>query len=82
MKNRRSAYIAIGSFLIVFNLLTDIVQPDKQKGNAESAAYNAGYFFGAHLLLFIGIVLLIMAYRLHKKIKRLSTESEIDQIGK
>lgn len=82
MKTRRTVYIAIGCFLIVFNLLTDITQPDKQNGNSESASYNAGYFFGAHLLLFIGIVLLILAYRLHRKIKRLSTESEIDQIGK
>jgi len=86
MKTRRNTLLAIGIFLILMNVLTDLAQPDKQKGNSESTAYNAGYLFGAHILVFIGVVLLILAYRAHRKLKspgeKKEMENSIEQFGK
>lgn len=84
MKLRRGVYIVVGGFLILTNLLMDIVEPDSAN-NFTADAFNIGYFLGSHFLLIAGLVLLRLAYRVHQKIKKkelVQLEQALDEIGK
>ena len=59
MKTNRTFFIVLGSFLIVANLLTDVAE--YKKFTTGDASYNVGYFIGAHIMLFIGLVILLRA---------------------
>ena len=85
MKTRQIIYIVIGSICILLNLLVDVVQLRDIKNNITSDAYGIGYLFGQHILLLIGIILFISAYKLKKKIRNQKSdqlEKEINDIGK
>ena len=85
MKIRRVVYIILGSLLILFNILVDIVNPDKSRITAGDGAYSIGYFVGSHILIIVGLLFLIMAFRVHKKIKATpdnELEKNINDIGK
>ena len=79
MKTRRVLYTIIGSLLIGLNLLTDLAAPDRPYTNTESEAYNTGYLIGSHFLAIIGLILLLIAFRLHRKLKRSGDKSEIER---
>ena len=79
LKIRRALYTIIGSLLIVLNFLVDIATPDRSSANTENQAYNRGYMMGSHLLAFIGLLLLLFAFRLNKKIKCYGTNTEIEK---
>jgi EamA domain-containing membrane protein RarD len=82
MKTRRNIYLIIGVVLILLNLLVDIVNFNEDK--SKDIPYSIGYFIGAHIFLLIGIILVRMAYKLHKKIINRYNEldNEIENIGK
>ena len=85
MKTRQIIYIVVGSICILLNLLVDVVQLRDIKNNITSDAYGIGYLFGQHILLLIGIILFISAYKLKKKIRNQKSdqlEKEINDIGK
>ena len=69
MKTRRTVYLVIGVLLILLNLVVDLTEYASFNSNYISPAYNIGYFIGSHILLIIGLILLRLAYRLHKKMK-------------
>ena len=85
MKTRRFFYILIGSLLILINLLVDLVNPDKPDIDGNNNSYSIGYFIGAHIFIIIGLILLISAFQLNKKIKLLKENKEIkkavDELG-
>jgi uncharacterized membrane protein len=84
MKTRRAVYSIIGIVLIVLNLLVDLAQVNEYKWNDNDTAYNIGSVIGGHILLIIGLVLLRLAYKLHKKIKSKEgnqLEESINSIG-
>ncbi len=66
-KTRRNIYYTIGSCLILLNLLVDLSELPQLIADVES--YGIGYFLGYHILMIFGIILLIMGYKLNKKIK-------------
>ena len=82
MKTRRNIYLIIGGVLIVLNLLVDIVNFNEDK--SKDISYSIGYFIGSHILLLTGIILLRMAYTIHKKIinRHNKLDNEIENIGK
>ena len=85
MKTRQIIYIVVGSICILLNLLVDVVQLRDIKNNITSDAYGIGYLFGQHILLLIGIILFISAYKVKKKIRNQKSdqlEKEINDIGK
>ncbi len=81
MKTRKALYLFIGIILITLNLIVDVI------GWSENSyifnSYTIGYFIGSHILLIFGLVLLRMAYRLHKRLmeKNNVLEKSIDNIG-
>ena len=81
MKTRRNIYIIIGSILILLNLLMDIAE---YKEYTREIFFNIGYLLGSHFLLIIGVVLLILANRVQKKIntiKQYEWDESIKNIG-
>lgn len=81
MKTRKIIYTVIGSILIILNLLVDIAELGTIKTSKEDAGYSIGYFIGSHILLIFGLILLRMAYKLQKRMKKKETQEMIDSIG-
>lgn len=82
MKSKRNTYFFIGTALIVFNIVTDILNMKEYK--KEDMGYNIGYFIGSHLLLIIGLFLYRSAYKLNRKLKSEGSDSvnnDIERIG-
>lgn len=82
MKAKRNTYFFIGTALIVFNLVTDILNLKEYR--TGDTGYNIGYFIGSHLLLVIGLFLYRSAYKINKEIKNQAEDSinnDIEQIG-
>lgn len=85
MKTRRSVYIVIGCVLIAINGLVNLSAPDRALAHTESEAYNMGYLIGSFLFSIIGLVFLLLAYRLNRKLKAAANseiERSIDDLGK
>lgn len=85
MKSRRTTLLFIGVALILFNILIDLAERGKIKHEAKDAAYNTGYFIGAHILAIIGLCLLLWAWRVHMKMKkaaRTEMDTAVKEIGK
>jgi presenilin-like A22 family membrane protease len=85
MKKRRNINFFVGIILIVLNLLVDMVNPDQLDPNSKDNEYNIGYYIGSHFIAITGLILLIIAYRYHRKIKSkedIELEDTIDNIGK
>ncbi|MEI8059528.1 MAG: hypothetical protein WCG67_05165 [Ferruginibacter sp.] len=68
MKSRSTLYLFIGVALILFNILVFLFEPNNVKQAPKDVAYNIGYYFGAYFLALIGLVFLLAAWRLHRKI--------------
>jgi peptidoglycan biosynthesis protein MviN/MurJ (putative lipid II flippase) len=84
MKARRNIYFIIAITLIFLNLLIDITELYENNSNSQSLSYSVGYFIGSHFLIIIGLILLRMSYKLHKKIKSkedILLDKSIDSIG-
>ena len=84
MKTRRTIYIILGSFFILVNIMIDIINPDKSPMTENEGSYGVGYFIGSHFLMIFGLIFLGLAFKVHKKIKRVRSydlEKDIDQIG-
>lgn len=84
MKVRIYIYIVIGSFLIIVNILVDIIQFFEINEYSVESSYNAGYFIGSHILLLFGLLFLRTAYKVNRKIKSeddLALEKSIHNIG-
>jgi len=67
----RNFYITAGIVLIALNLRLDYVMAKDYEVEVRysfSIYHNVWYFLLFNLLLFLGIILLITAYRLNKKI--------------
>ena len=85
MKTRRLIYILVAGLLILLNLAVDMfanIPPDN--GAPDDAASRAGYFIGGQFFIIIGIILLLLAYNVTRKIKRkekAALEKSIDEIG-
>lgn len=77
MKQRRNVYFIVGTLLVLLNLLVDIANPNVLP-EGEDAAYSVGYLVGGHFMLIIGVILLIRAYRLHRKIKKAEDNNALD----
>jgi Na+/melibiose symporter-like transporter len=69
MKQRKTIYTVIAVVLIVINLLVDLQNLSKNKFETRNISYSVGYFIGGHFFLIIGIVLLVLAYKLKQRIK-------------
>ncbi len=84
MKTRRNIYYGIGVFLILLNLLVDLVNLPEFFVETEAYSFNVGYLIGAHFLMVLGIVLLRIGYNLNNKIKlkeSFDVEKSIEGIG-
>ena len=81
MKKRKIIYTIVGSILILLNLLVDITEPGAFRAS-EDKGYSIGYFIGSHLLLIIGLILLRLAYKLNKRLKKMEIQEMINNIGK
>jgi hypothetical protein len=85
MKTRRNIYYSIGSFLILLNLLVDIVNLPEYFAETETYGFSIGYIIGYHILIILGIVLLLLGSKLNKKIKfseNFDVAKSIENIGK
>jgi EamA domain-containing membrane protein RarD len=85
MKTRRTIYFCIGGFLILLNILADILSLREFFAKAESLDYSIGYFIGYHILMIFGIVLFREGLKLNKKIKLsegFDADASIENIGK
>ena len=85
MKTRRNIYFIIGSILILLNLLVDITDLQDLKSHLDGSAENIGYLIGSHFILIIGLLLLRLGFKAHKRIKSLKDrelEESINEIGK
>ena len=84
MKTRRTVYVIIGSLFLVLNLLVDLVELSERKPDAGNPSYDIGYIIGSHMFAIGGLVLLWLAYKLHKRIRAKEEDhsEEIDNIGK
>ncbi len=83
IKARRNIYLTIGTFLVVLNLLVDIIELPQLLADIEKNGF--GYLLGYHILMIFGFVLLRMGYKLNKKIKHTESfdiEKSIESIGK
>jgi len=85
MKKRRNINFFIGIILILLNVLVNLANQNDPDQHSRGNAYNIGYYIGSNFIAIIGLVLLYIAYRYHKKIKS-KEDSElnksIDNIGK
>ena len=82
MKARRVIYSILGSLFILVNILVDITYAGKAPDPGED--HNIGFFIGSHFLIILGIIFLVMAINLNKKIKNLQgreIEKEINEMG-
>ena len=85
MKIRRLLYIIVAGLLILLNLAVDMfatIPPDKNA--PDDAASRTGSFIGSQIFIVIGVMLLLLAYTVTRKIKRKekkSLEQSIDKIG-
>jgi hypothetical protein len=64
----------------MLSILRDIVRIKKYSDFNllnKFSAFNLGFFTGAHIILFFGLVFLIVAYRIQRKIR--IKNSEVDQ---
>ncbi|MBX3241375.1 MAG: hypothetical protein KIT80_17830 [Chitinophagaceae bacterium] len=86
MKIRRSAYLAIGVFLIILNILINITNPYDMLYGPGGDSFNPGYFLGSNFFVIFGLVLLRLAYKVQQKIKTAiqmkEMEDAIREIGK
>jgi len=86
MKTRKILYFILGIFLIISNLLVDLLHYKEFYMQSNDIAYTLGSILGGHFLLIVGIFLLRASYKLNKKIKKLhndkSLEIEVDLIGR
>ena len=81
MKKRRNVYLINGSLLILVNPLIDITENNQYTNDIY---YNIGYLLGSQFLLIFGVVLLILANKVQKKIntmKQNEFEDSIKNIG-
>jgi len=81
MKIRRNIYIIIGITFIVLNLLIEIQEYPKHPDKFNDISYLIGYNF----LVYCGLILLGLAYRVQRKInrkKRIALDELIKNIGK
>jgi hypothetical protein len=84
LRTRKNIYIIIGSILIVINLLVDLLEIIEHNPVSADQAYSIGYFIGSNILVIFGLIFLRLAYRLHKKIKKIERnelEKSINSIG-
>jgi hypothetical protein len=87
MKTRKKVYIISGIVLILYNIigyLGTYVTPGKRNINDDLSGDIYGvivYFIGFNFGNIIGIILLIMAYNVSKKIKRKADQELVNQIG-
>lgn len=86
MRARRTVFFILGILLIVLNILVELTMPPHPYSAAEdNAAYKTGAFIGGNLFIIIGLILLFIAYRTHRKlikIKEDDLKNSIDSIGK
>lgn len=85
MKARRIVYLVIGIFLVVVNLLVDLINFKELYLQSDDAAYTLGSLLGGHFLMIAGLFLLRASYKLGKRIKLLDTmslEMDVESIGK
>ena len=86
MRARRTVFFILGIFLVALNLLVQFTMPAHSYSAAEdNAAYKTGAFIGGNLFTIIGIALLFIAYRTHRKlikIKEDDLKNSIDSIGR
>jgi len=82
MKKRRNTYLIIGFILLALNCLVWIggasSVPDSSRDYRDNPAYMSGYYFGKSVFAMIGIVLLVVAWSIHRKIKRREKQDLID----
>lgn len=82
---RRNIYIIIGSFLVLLNVLVDILDFEKLASKVlEFDSFNFGYLIGSHFLLLFGLVFLRLAYKTQARIKKKKAEElekAINEIG-
>jgi hypothetical protein len=81
MKTRKNIYLIAGIVLIILNLIADLMDI-KEYSTHENASYSIGYFIGSNIFHFVGIMLVIIAYKVQKRIKAAEINKMIDNIGK
>ncbi len=69
MNTKRIIFIVIGVFLIVPNLLSNLLQYLNGQLQFDATAYGLGSVVGAHIFIAIGVILLLEAKKINKKIK-------------
>jgi len=81
MKKRRNTYLIIGFILLALNCLTWLAGASSVKDSSidyDNPAYMSGYYFGKSVFAIIGIILLTIAWSIHRKIKRKEKQDMID----
>jgi hypothetical protein len=81
MKKRRNFYLIIGILLLALNCLVWIggtSVTDSSRNYRDDPAYMSGYYFGKSVFAIIGVVLLVIAWSIQRKIKRREKQELID----
>lgn len=79
MKSRNTLIIA-GIILILFNAMSFIA--GKVNIPDEGAAHKAGYLVGRNMFFITGVILLLIAYSVHKKVLRKRKKEMLDSFLK
>lgn len=76
----RNALIIVGIILILFNLMSYMT--GKVNIPEEDTAQKIGYLFGRNLFLIAGVIILLIAYRDHKRVLRKRKNEMLDSFLK
>ncbi|MFT3912149.1 MAG: hypothetical protein QM737_22170 [Ferruginibacter sp.] len=85
MNTRRVIYLILGFFLVLVNLLVDLLHYKELYMESDDLPYILGSILGGHFLLIIGLIFIRASYKLGKKIKMMDNsvlDADIESIGK
>jgi hypothetical protein len=88
LQRRKIIYIVIASFLIVLNLLVDLMSLQKgefyKNYNDPGPGTSIGYFIGSHIFILFALLLFYRVFKIGKRIEFLNQQQlndTVDAVG-
>jgi hypothetical protein len=84
LKKRKIIYVIIACFLILLNLLTDLLSFIEGKFSSDDIGYNIGYMIGSHFFFIFGLFLFYRVFKINRRINELkqhAMNTVVDSIG-
>jgi hypothetical protein len=78
MKTRRTVYYILAAVFMLFNIIAWI-NFDKSK-MPQDPAERAGYYFGSCIFFIIGLIFVLLAVSVNRKIKRKQQQQLVDSL--